>query len=164
MRGGAGGGWTCRCTDTRTKECSLNVSVMMQVAEMLCQHLSLLDSENGSLKKKQRREKGLLRKKGGRDGWTDREWLKDCWTTQRMKKELKNEMRDGRTFVLSVVLWSSLCTYRLSQPSVATLCSLFSPSHKKKIFLFSKFLLFYYLKTVVIMMMLLMTMSILLIL
>lgn len=69
---------------------------------------------------------------------------------------------DGRTFVLSLVLWSSLCTYRLSQPSVATLCSLFSL--KKKIFLFSKFLLFYYLKTVVIMMMLLMTMSILLIL
>lgn len=44
-------------------------------------------------------------------------------------------------------MWSSLCTYRLSQPSVATLCSLFSPSLKKKIFLFSKFLLFYYLKT-----------------
>lgn len=35
---------------------------------------------------------------------------------------------------------------------------------KKKIFLFSKFLLFYYLKTVVMMTMLLMTMSILLIL
>lgn len=64
--------------------------------------------------------------------------------------------------MLSLVLWSSLCTYRLSQPSVATLCSLFSPSLKKKIFLFSKFLLFYYLKTVVIMMMLLMTMSIIL--
>lgn len=116
------------------------------------------------VKKTEMREKGLLRKKGGRDGWIDREWLKDCWTKQRMKKKLKDELRDGRTFVLSVVLWSSLCTYRLSQPSVATLCSLFSPSHKKKIFLFSKFLLFYYLKTVVIMMMLLMTMSILLIL
>ncbi len=77
---------------------------------------------------------------------------------------VEDELRDGRTFVLSLVLWSSLCTYRLSQPSVATLCSLFSPSLKKKIFLFSKFLLFYYLKTVVIMMMLLMTMSILLIL
>lgn len=48
--------------------------------------------------------------------------------------------------MLSLVLWSSLCTYRLSQPSVATLCSLFSPSLKEKIFLFSKFLLFYYLK------------------
>lgn len=82
-----------------------------------------------------------------------------------MKSKLKDELRDGgRTFVLSLVLWSSLCTYRLSQPGVATLCSLFSPSLKKKIFLFSKFLLFYYLKTVVIMMMLLMTMSILLIL
>lgn len=82
-----------------------------------------------------------------------------------MKNVLKDELRDGRTFVLSLVLWSSLCTYRLSQPGVATLCSLFSPSLKKKIFLFSKFLLFYYLKkTVVIMMMLLMTMSILLIL
>lgn len=45
---------------------------------------------------------------------------------------------------LSLVSWSSLCTYRLSQPSVATVCSLFSL--KKKIFLFSKFLLFYYLK------------------
>lgn len=84
---------------------------------------------------------------------------------QRTKKKnrLKDELKTGRTFALSLVSWSSLCTYRLSQPSVAALCSLFSPSLKKKIFLFSKFVLFYYLKTVV-MMMLLMTMNILLIL
>lgn len=56
------------------------------------------------------------------------------------------------------VMVLSLCTYRLSQPSVATLCSPFSL--KRKIFLFSKFLLFRYLKTVVMMLM----MSILLIL
>lgn len=56
---------------------------------------------------------------------------------------------DSCTEVGVVVL--SLCTYRLSQPSVATLCSLFSL--KRKIFLFSKFLLFYYLKTVVMMLM-----------
>lgn len=46
----------------------------------------------------------------------------------RMKKLLKDEWRDGRTFVLSLVLWSSLCTYRLSQPSVATLFSVQSKS------------------------------------
>lgn len=74
------------------------------------------------------------------------------------------KLRKGRTCALSLVSWSSLCTYRLSQPSVATVCSLFSL--KKKIFLFSKFLLFYYLKkkTVAIITMLLTTMSILLIL
>lgn len=53
------------------------------------------------------------------------------------------------TVALSSGWWSSLCTYRLSQPSVATLCSLFSL--KRKIFLFSKFLPFRYLKTVVMM-------------
>lgn len=56
---------------------------------------------------------------------------------------------DGRPEFGVVVL--SLCTYRLSQPSVATLCSLFSL--KRKIFLFSKFLPFRYLKTVVMMLM-----------
>lgn len=34
--GGAGGGWTCRCTDTRTRECSLNVSVTSRCHDASC--------------------------------------------------------------------------------------------------------------------------------
>lgn len=59
-----------------------------------------------------------------------------------MNDASKNGKTDSCAEFGVVVL--SLCTYRLSQPSVATLCSLFSL--KRKIFLFSKFLLFYYLK------------------
>lgn len=65
-----------------------------------------------------------------------------------MKDTLKEGEVDSRPGFGVMVL--SLCTYRLSQPSVATLCSPFSL--KRKIFLFSKFLLFRYLKTVVMMM------------
>lgn len=44
--------------------------------------------------------------------------------------------------MLTLGVVDPLCAPRLSQPSVATLCSPFSL--KRKIFLFSKFLLFYY--------------------
>lgn len=141
------------------------VDAVMQVAETLCQHLSLLDSEKwrGVGKKKERN--GInMRKKSRRNRRTDKERLKGLTNSSRgQKKQKKNRLKDELKNGRSLVLWSSLCTYRLSQPSVAALCSLFSPSLKRKIFLFSKFVLFYYLKTVV-MMMLLMTMSILLIL
>lgn len=171
MRGGAGVGRTCRCTDTRTWECSLNVSVTCRCRDASCRDVVPTFESAGQRKMEERkrggikRGMGLMRKKGRRNSRMDKESLKGLTNSSRgQKSRLKDELKNGRTFALSLVLWSSLCTYRLSQPSVAALCSLFSPSLKKKIFLFSKFVLFYYLKTVVVIMMLSMKMSILLIL
>lgn len=122
------------------------LSMSLHVAETLCQHLSLLDSE--TKKEKGTENTGQMRctRKRSRRG---RRRDKGSW--KGLKKGIKDPWKageaDGRPEFGGVVL--SLCTYRLSQPSVATLCSLFSL--KRKIFLFSKFLPFCYLKTVVMM-------------
>lgn len=87
-------------------------------------------------------------RKGSRGGGKMDEEVKKG-LKKRMNDAFRNGEADSCTGFGVVVL--PLCTYRLSQPSVATPCSLFSL--KRKIFLFSKFLLFYYLKTVVMMLM-----------
>lgn len=117
----------------------------LHVAETLCQHLSLLDSETKKRKEKGTEDMGQMRctRKRSRRG---RRRDKGSW--KGLKKGIKDTWRGGRRSEFGVGVLS-LCTYRLSQPSVATLCSLFSL--KRKIFLFSKFLPFRYLKTVVMM-------------
>lgn len=157
--GGAGGGWTQmhRHEDRGMfSQCFCDLKLLWCTLQRCCANIWVCWTAKNGRKKTEERRHSLGTTSRRNRSMNNERWT-DCWTQQRMKNIL--QMNDGRTFVLSLVLWSSLCTYRLSQPSVANLCSLFSL--KKKIFLFSKFLLFYYLKTVVILMMLLMTMSIL---
>lgn len=105
-------------------------------------------AKNARKRQRGRGRERLTRQRSGREREGRMKKVEKRWTD-----ELKQRMRtirgmeegwiDGWTFVLSLVLWSSLCTYRLSQPSVATLCSLFSPSLKKrKYFCFLSFYCF----------------------
>lgn len=129
------------------------LSMFLQVAETLCQHLSLLDSKTKKKKKKGRNEQRIWNRWGVYDKGEQRR-REDGWGSWKgLKKRINHTFKNGETDNCTEfgVVVLSLCTYRLSQPSVATLCSLFSL--KRKIFLFSKFLLFYYLKTVVMMLM-----------
>lgn len=63
------------------------------------------------------------------------EWTEDV----RYRHGFRDEFLAGWTLMPSLGLWSSLCTYRLSLPSVATLHSLFSPSLQRKYFHFLSF-------------------------
>lgn len=53
---GAGGGWTCRCTDTRTWECSLNVSVTSRCHDARCRDVVPTFESAGQQKKKKIKE------------------------------------------------------------------------------------------------------------
>lgn len=151
-RGGAGGGWTCRCTDARTGKCSLNVSVTLRCHDVRRRDVVPTFKSAGQRKKKwkketeRKRDRGWMRQRSRRNKGMDKESLKGLMNSNRGWKIYwkMNGGTDGQTFVLSLVSWSSLCTYRLSQPGVATLCSLFSPVQvlRRKYFCFLSFYCF----------------------
>lgn len=59
----------------------------MQVAETLCQHLSLLDSENGRKEQRRREKFGFVRERSGRNGRMDKEsWKRTNELKQRRNK------------------------------------------------------------------------------
>lgn len=111
-RGGAGGGWTCRCTDTRTGKCSLNVSVTLRCHDVSRRDVVPTFKSAGQRKKKwkketeRKRDRGLMRQRSRRNKGMDKESLKGLMNSNRgWKNILKDEWRDRRTDGHSCWVW-----------------------------------------------------------